>query len=144
MSLIKRNSGGTIPFRNILGDFFSNDELLFDRMVNREFIPAVNIYEKDKTYEIEFVVPGMKKDDFKVKVENDVLTVSAERKEEKKEVEKNYTRQEYSFNSFSRSFTLPDNAKSEEIKAHYEDGLLKLTILKNAATVSKVKEIAVL
>lgn len=144
MSLIKRTTGGTIPFRNILGDFFSGDDLLFDRMINRDFIPAVNIFEGDKTYEIEFVVPGMKKNDFKVTVENDILTVSAEKKEEKKEVEKNYTRQEYSFNSFSRSFNLPENAKSEDIKAHYEDGLLKLIILKKAMTVSKAKEIAVL
>lgn len=143
MTIIKKTNGGLVPFRSILGDFFTSDDLLFNRMTNREFVPAVNIFEKDKSFEIEFVVPGMKKEDFNVKVDNDILTVSAEMKEEKKEIEKNFTRQEYTLNSFSRAFSLPENAQSENIKAHYEDGLLKLTIMKKAMTVSKAKEIAV-
>ncbi|MEI5579364.1 Hsp20/alpha crystallin family protein, partial [Streptomyces brasiliscabiei] len=86
--------------------------------------PAVNVSETDKNYEIEVAAPGMKKDDFKVKVENGAIHISAERKEEKEEKQKNYTRQEYSYNSFSRSFTLPEDVKEDDIKAQYEDGVL--------------------
>lgn len=144
MTLVKKTNGGFVPFRSILSDFFSADDLLFDRMVDRDFIPAVNISETDKSFDVDFVVPGMKKSDFKVKVENNQLVVSAEKKEEKMEKEKNYTRQEYNYNSFMRSFTLPENAKAEDIKAHYEDGILRLSVAKKVITVSKAKEIAVL
>jgi HSP20 family protein len=144
MSLVKRNNGGFFPFRGLLSDFFEGEDLSLDRLWNKEMsMPAVNISEGDKTYEIELAVPGMRKNDFKVKVENGVLTISAEREEEKKEKEKNYTRREYSYNSFKRSFTLPENVKEDDIKAHYEDGVLKLTVAKKVMTVSKAKEIAV-
>lgn len=72
-----------------------------------------------------------------------MITVSAERQEEKEEKKKTYTRQEYSYNSFNRTFTLPDNAKEDDIKASYENGVLKLDIAKKALTVSKAKEIAI-
>ena len=143
MSLIKRNNGGLVPFRGLLSDFFETDDLLFNRLFTKDFIPAVNISESDKSFEIELVAPGLKKNDFKVNVENGVLTISAEHEEESKEKNKNYTRLEYSYNSFSRSFTLPDNSKEDDIKANYADGLLKLTVAKKAITVSKAKEIAV-
>ena len=143
MSIIKRNNGGLMPFRSLLSDFFEAEDLSFDRLWNKNSIPAVNVSEQDKNYEIELAVPGMHKDDFKVKIENGVLTISAEKKEEKEKKEKNYTRQEYSYTSFSRSFTLPENAKEEDIKAHYEDGVLKLSVAKKVAAISKVKEIAV-
>ena len=143
MSLIKKTNGGLVPFRGMLSDFFETDDLLMNRLFKKEFVPAVNVSETDKSFEIELVAPGLKKNDFKVKVENGVLTISAEHSEEKKENEKNYTRQEYNYNSFSRSFTLPDNSKEDDIKANYTDGLLKLSVAKKAITVSKSKEIAV-
>ena len=114
-----------------------------EKFWNKNWVPAANVSETDKSYEIEVAAPGMRKGDFKVKVEKGILTISAERKEEKEEKNKNYTRQEYSYNSFSRSFTMPDDAKEEDIKAHYEDGMLKLSIAKKAVAVSKAKEIAV-
>lgn len=143
MSLLKRNNGGFAPFRGLLSDFFETDDLMLNRLFIKDFVPAVNISETDKSYDIELVAPGLKKNDFKVNVENGVLTISAEHEEEIKEKKKNYTRQEYSYNSFSRSFTLPDNSKEDDIKANYADGLLKLIIAKKAVTVSKAKEIAV-
>ena len=143
MSLIKRNNGGFYPLRGLLSDFFEADDLNLNRLWNRDWLPAVNVSESDKSYDIELAAPGMRKNDFKVKVENGVLTISAEREEEKKEKEKNYTRREYNFNSFSRSFTLPENAKEDDIKAQYQDGVLKLTVAKKAVAVSKAKEIAV-
>jgi HSP20 family protein len=143
MSLLKRNNGGYFPFRSLMSDFFDNDGFVFDKFFNNESMPAVNISESEKGYEIELAAPGMKKDDFKVKVENGVLVISAERKEEKEEKKKNYTRQEYNYSSFSRSFTLPENAKEEDLHAKYEDGLLRLTVGKKEAVASKTKEIPV-
>ena len=143
MSLIKKSNGGFFPQRSLLNDFFGAEGVTFDRLFNGESFPAVNITENDKNFEIELAAPGMRKNDFKVKVENGVLTISAERKEEKEEKKKNYTRQEYSYNSFCRSFTLPENVKEDDIKAHYEDGVLKLGLTKKVATISKAKEIAV-
>lgn len=142
MSLVKRNNSllGFTPWFN---DFFGADDLTFDRMWNKQWVPAVNVSEDEKHFEIEFAAPGMSKEDFKIKVENGILTVSAERKEEKEVKQKNYTRQEFNFNSFSRSFTLPDNIKEDDIKARYEYGVLKLDVAKKEVTVSKVKEVKV-
>lgn len=142
MSLVKRNK---LPwgFSPMFSDFFGADDLTFDNAFNRDWVPAVNVAETDKQFEIEFAVPGMKKEDFKINIENNVLTVSAERKEEKEEKKKNYTRQEYSYNSFTRSFTLPENVKHDDIKAQYKDGVLKLDIAKEDVVVSKVTEIRV-
>lgn len=143
MSLIKRNGGGYFPLRSLMSDFFDNDGFVFDKMLNNETLPAVNISENEKNYEIELAVPGMKKEDFKVKVENGVLTIAAEKREEKEEKRKNFTRQEYNYSSFRRSFTLPENAKEDNLQAHYDNGLLKLTVAKKVATPAKVKEIPV-
>ncbi|MFM7901713.1 MAG: Hsp20/alpha crystallin family protein [Bacteroidota bacterium] len=142
MSIIKKNQGGYFSFRPFFNEFF-NDRVSLDRFFDGEEFPAVNIVEGEKNYEIEVAAPGMKKDDFKIEIENGLLTISAERKEEKKEEKKNYTRQEYYYNSFSRSFTLPENAKEDGLSAKYEDGMLRLTVAKKAVTVSKAREIEV-
>jgi len=142
MSILKKTNGGMVPYRGLLGNFFDTDDLL-NRFWTNEMVPAVNVSETDKTFEVELAAPGMKKSDFKVKVDNGMLTISAEKEEDKKEKDKEYTRREYSFNSFSRTFTLPENAKEEDIKAHYEDGVLQLSIAKKAVTTSKTKEIAI-
>lgn len=144
MTLLKKNNGGLVPFRSILSELMDTDGFFPNQHWTKDWVPAVNISETDKNYEIEMAAPGMRKNDFKVAINKGILTVSAERKEEKEEKKKNYTRQEYNYNSFQRSFTLPDDVKEEDVKAHYEDGLLKLTIAKKAAAVSKTKEIAVL
>ena len=93
-------------------------------------IPAVNITENKDDFKISLAVPGMKKEDLRIDVDGDLLTISAEKKEEKEEKEKMYTRREYSFSSFSRSFTIPQGTKADKIEAHYEDGVLKLTLPK--------------
>jgi HSP20 family protein len=145
MTMLTKFNGGFTPFRSLLSDFFEGENLSLDRFFPETtgWMPAVNISETDKTYEIEMAVPGMKKNDFKIKTDDRILTISAERKEEKEEKKKNFTRQEYRYNSFERSFTLPENAKEEDIKAHYEDGILKLVMAKKAITVSKAKEITI-
>ena len=113
-----------LSFRPMINDFFDTDRFLFDKLWNNETIPAVNIMENEKGFDIELAAPGLKKNDFKVKLENGMLTISAEKKEEKEEKTNKYTRQEFRYNAFTRSFTLPENAKEDDVQAHYEDGVL--------------------
>lgn len=143
MNRSNSSNGGLVPFRSLLSDIFDREGFTDDRFWNKNWVPAVNVAEGDQNYEIEVAAPGMKKSDFKVQVENGILTISAERKTEKEEKKKNYSRQEYSYNSFTRSFTMPTDVKEEEIKAQYEDGVLKLTVAKKATAVSNVKQITV-
>jgi len=128
MNLIKFHKH---PFYNGLLNDFEND--LFKHMNNSD-VPAVNIQEDEKYFLLELAVPGMKKDDFKIDLENQVLTISSEIKEETEETENNYTRREFVYNSFSRSFTLPKSIVAEKIKADYKDGILKISLPKNKET----------
>jgi HSP20 family protein len=107
-------------------------------------VPSVNITENEKEFKIEMAAPGLERKDFKVEVDNGVLCISSEKEEESKEERMNYTRREYSYNSFSRSFALPDNSIPEKINAKYENGLLNITLPKKEVTVTKpAKEIKV-
>lgn len=119
---------------NLLGSFLSDDFMNwpgynFDK--GKKFNPAVNISETDDSYELELVSPGMKKEDFKIEMEDDVLTISADVKHESKEQNKNFTRKEFSRQSFKRSFRLTeDKIKQDAIKASYEDGVLNISLPK--------------
>ncbi|TND06542.1 MAG: HSP20 family protein [Bacteroidetes bacterium] len=143
MTLIKTNNGNTPAFRTLLSDFFDGEKFFNDDFFAGSRLPAVNVCENEKDFQVELAAPGLKKEDFKVYIKNDVLHISAEKKEEKEEKEKNYTRREFSYNSFSRSFSMPDNINPDEISARYHDGVLKLTILKKVPSTPKNKEIAV-
>lgn len=101
----------------------------FRDMFGKTF-PAVNIRENENAFIVDFAAPGFKKEDFKIKVAGDTLQVSVEKKEEKKEEKENYTRREFSFNSFSRAFTLPESADHEKTEAKYENGILQVTVHK--------------
>ncbi|HEY4800819.1 MAG TPA: Hsp20/alpha crystallin family protein [Bacteroidia bacterium] len=100
-------------------------------------IPDMNIIENNKDFTVEIAAPGLEKKDFKVEVENGMLTVSAEKEKEEKENSKNYRRREFSYSSFSRSFSLPDNVIPDKVDAHYENGILKLTLPKKEITITK-------
>ncbi len=141
-NLVKSNRA-LAPWR----DFFNVDNFFDGGWMNkweRDF-PAVNISENEKSYSVEVVAPGFKKEDFKLKVEDDILTISAESKSEKKEngKEKEYTRREYSYNSFTRSFRLPENVKDDSIAATYKDGVLTLELPKSKVQVKATKEITI-
>ncbi len=107
-------------------------------------IPAVNITEHKNAYEVSLAVPGMKKDDFKIDVEGNMLTISSEKEESKEEKDKKFTRKEYNYTSFSRSFTLPAEINKEKIDAKYDNGILKISLpRKEEAKKLTAKNIAV-
>jgi HSP20 family protein len=108
-------------------EWFDNGGSLMGRMMT---VPAVNIVEDKNDYKVSLAVPGMKKDDFNIDVEGNMLTISSEKEESKEEKDEKYNRKEYSYSSFSRSFTLPEEVNKEKIEAKYEDGLLKLVLPK--------------
>lgn len=108
-------------------------------------IPSVNVRETPKDYVLEVAAPGLERKDFNIEIDNHTLRISAEKeenKEEKKESE-GYSRKEYSFSSFSRSFALPENVKEGDIDAKYENGILKLTVPKAKESPKAVKKISV-
>lgn len=137
----KHNSTPANSFNHLLNDIFGG-ETITKNFANR-FYPAVNIKEDNKAFEIAMAVPGINKDEIKVAVEHDVLTISYEHKNEANEQNENYTRREYSYQSFSRSFTLPKSADADKIAAVYTNGELMLTIPKKEAAKPLVKEITV-
>ena len=100
-------------------------------------IPTANVSENPKEYILELAAPGLQRQDFNIEMENNCLIISSEKEEEKKEEEEGYSRKEYSFNSFSRTFSLPENIKEENIEAKYADGILKISIPKQKETPSK-------
>lgn len=106
----------------------------FERTSSFGQLPSANVIEGEKEFKIELAAPGMKKDEFKVEINNGQLTISSEKKDEKEEKGKNYTRQEFSYRSFTRSFLLPENVNAEKINAKYDDGILKLTLPKKEGT----------
>ena len=135
MTLVKRNGNLLNPLPVLFDDFFNRD--LFN-WGNTNFsdtnttIPAVNIKETAENYEVEVAAPGMTKNDFKVELDGNALTISSERSHQKEEREdERYTRKEFSFQSFQRTFTLQkDVVDIEKIQAKYENGLLHLLIPK--------------
>ncbi|MES2265816.1 MAG: Hsp20/alpha crystallin family protein [Bacteroidota bacterium] len=144
MTLVKFNNGlknNAHPFFNDVFDSLLNDSFISDKLVAR--VPAVNIAENDNEFHIELAVPGLKKDDFKINLDKNILTVSAEKKTEASAESKKYSKREYSYNSFVRSFTLPDSVDHSKIEADYADGILKLTVAKREEAKFQSREIAV-
>ena len=132
MTLLTKTSPLLSNTPSLMSGFFDDD-----RFWNFDFgngliakMPSANIIENDEDYVVELATPGMTKKDFTIEADKGTLTVSSEKKEEKEEKEDNYTRKEFSYNSFSRSFALPDITDAEHIKAKYEEGVLRIVIPK--------------
>ncbi|RDC55985.1 Hsp20/alpha crystallin family protein [Pedobacter chinensis] len=123
-------------FESVLGDTFFSE-----RRTNS--VPSVNISESNEEYHIELAAPGLKKEDFKVSVERDMLTISTEKSMETQNEGKTYNRREFSYAAFTRAFTLPESADVDHIQASYTDGILKLNLPKKeeARAVSRQIEI---
>jgi len=143
MTLVKFNNrpkNYANPFNDVF-DSILNDTFISDKLVSRT--PAVNIAENDNGFEIELAVPGLKKEDFKINLDKNVLSVSAEKKTEENAENKKYSKHEFSYNSFVRSFTLPDTADHSKIDADYTDGVLTLSVAKREEAKFQSREIAV-
>ena len=93
-------------------------------------VPAVNISENQNEYMVSVAAPGLKKNDFNIDVEGNMLTISCEKEENMEDDNQRHTRREYSYTSFSRSFTLPEDVMKDKIEASYEDGVLKINLPK--------------
>ncbi|MEP2773073.1 MAG: Hsp20/alpha crystallin family protein [Fulvivirga sp.] len=128
MTLIKRSND---MFPTFFDDFFGRD-WFFNNDQQGSTLPSVNIKENEDGYAVEMAAPGMNKKDFKVELDNDTLTISYEKEEstENKNDEGRYTKREFNYQSFSRSFTLPNTVEADKIEAKYKDGLLTLSIPK--------------
>ncbi len=137
MTIVKRNGSGQYHFPQLFDDFFNRDIFnwgLTNYSNTNTTIPAVNIKETADNYEVEVAAPGMNKKDFSVQLEDNILTISSEKEIEKEQNENDnprYAVREFSYQSFSRTFTLQKNVvDTENIQATYEDGVLHLVIPK--------------
>ncbi len=137
MSLVRKNN---VLFPSLLNEFLRPD--WFGGMENfSSTVPAVNIKDNEKDFEIELAVPGMKKGDFNIEVDENVLTISAEAKTSKDLSEENFTRREFSYTSFKRAFTLPETIDEDKIVASYENGVLKFKLPKREEALPKPKRL---
>jgi HSP20 family protein len=126
-SLPNTNSNTNFPeWSNWLDDIFNRDlPSVFTSNFNPGIsLPKVNIKETAETFIVEMAVPGLKKSDFQIDLDNQVLVISSEVKEENEHKEENYTRREFGYSSFKRTFTLPESVNNEKIDASYKDGIL--------------------
>ena len=115
-------------FPKLFTDFFDDDVEFSTSWPSK--VPAANISENDNEFTVELAAPGLEKKDFQINIENGNLAISCEKKDESEVKEKDYTRKEFSYSSFYRSFMLPDSVDQDKIKANYQDGVLKLALPK--------------
>ncbi|HEV8513953.1 MAG TPA: Hsp20/alpha crystallin family protein [Cyclobacteriaceae bacterium] len=148
-TLVRQNSTLFPLLPSLLEDFF-NREWADSSLANKAFaatLPAVNVREDNDQFTIEVAAPGMKRDDFKVELDQNVLTILSHKEESQAEQNEitNYTRREFNYQSFQRSFTLPENkVEGEKIAARYIDGILLISVpKKEEAKVKPVKQITV-
>ncbi len=132
--MIARINRGYLPTSR--DDFFNNRYFnSFNTATHKVNSPAVNVIESDNDIMIEVAVPGLSKQDFKIEVEDDLLTVSAEQSEKKEENKPQYTRREFSYANFKRSFQLPETIDQEQIKASHDAGIVSIQLPKKEEVV---------
>ena len=134
MNLIRYNSAlndyTPTSFNNLIDRFF-NDKLTRSGGSAYSFVPRVDILEEDEAFEVHVAVPGMSKDDFKIDLNDNYLTISGERKFNRERKEDNFYLMETQYGTFSRSFSLPENVDASKISAKYVNGILEVTIPKD-------------
>jgi len=142
MTLVKFNNRtrNTAPYFNNVFDSLFSEAINKNLTVNK--VPGVNILETENAYKIEVAAPGLNKEDFQINVKKDTLSVWAEKNGEAQEEKKDYTRKEFDYYSFARSFILPETVNTDQISAEYINGILNITIGKDTAQ-SQSKEIKV-
>lgn len=129
MTLLKfpaKNTEAVNPFVHSVFDNLFNDSFVNDRLVAR--VPAVNIIEDEKAFSIELAAPGLEKSDFKINVDKNIITLAVEKEVSKDSEGIIYSKKEFNYSSFSRSFTLPETVDYSNIEASYVDGILTVKI----------------
>ncbi|MFC1224729.1 heat shock protein Hsp20 [Pedobacter suwonensis] len=143
MTLVNFNNRtrNTAPYFNNVFDSLFSDAVSKNKMVDKS--PNVNIHENEAAYVIELAAPGLKKEDFQINLKKDTLSVWAEVKKDENQVAKDFTRKEFDYSSFARSFNLPDTADGDKITAEYKDGILSINISKKDTAKLQHREIVV-
>lgn len=139
MTLVKWNGNGNANpiFSNLLENFFGKD---VNDFVGRDFttsVPAVNIAQTPEAFKVEVAAPGLKKEHFQITLDNQVLTISSNIEQKNEAEEGKYSRKEFSYRSFKRSFTLPKTVDTERIEAKYTDGVLYINLPKREESKEK-------
>ena len=141
MSLVRYNSvvNDFVPtsFSNVIDRFFNDSVARSGGSTAYSFVPKVDVFEEEKAFEVHVAVPGMNKEDFKIDLNEDRLTISGERKYSKEKKENSMRSIETSYGSFSRTFTLPDNIDLNRIEAEYKNGILEITLPKDEKKIIK-------
>lgn len=142
MTLVKNN---TVPFNHLFDELLNSFPTTWGKDAQQAAaVVPVNIHETNEGYDVELNAPGRNKEDFKVNVENGLLTISYEKKENLEQKDYKTIRREFSFRSFKRSFTLDEKINADAIQARYENGVLKLYLPKKEEVKVSPKEITIL
>lgn len=138
---LEKPAGYNTPLTGLLGDFFG------DAFFNGDlasYVPAVNVSKEKDELQFELSAPGFTKEEIKVEVDNGVLTITGEHKQEQESKEKSYFRKEFTFGSFKRSFNLPEEFDADNISARYENGILRLTVPQKEQAKPSSREITIM
>ena len=137
MNLIQRTSNPLFP--SLLDEFFGSDTP-FLGLSNRSHVPSVNISETDTNFELALAAPGKTRKDFNVELDDHVLTISSESKHEDESKTDQYTRREFRYDNFQRSFRLPETVDTAGIKAKYDNGILTISLPKHEEAIPEPKK----
>ncbi|MEA5141337.1 Hsp20/alpha crystallin family protein [Arcicella rigui] len=147
MKLVRFNNPAFQFFNEDFNNIFKNLDTMYPSKHQHNIafnnIPAVNVKENDGAFEIEVAAPGLKKEDFKLSLHENRLSISTKKEQSSEEKTEQYTRQEFNYSSFQRTFTLPKSVDGEKIEATYSDGILHVNLPKKEEIKPAVKEIVV-
>lgn len=142
MTLVKFNNpkkaNGYLTFNELFDSFFNDD---YVAQTPSQYVPAVNVSETENAFILDLAAPGLKKEDFKIALDKDVLTISADVKSETQEEGKKVNKREFNYQAFSRSFNLPELVDYNKIEAAYENGILQVNIPKKEAAKVQSRQI---
>lgn len=140
MNLLKTTARNTPWLPTSFDDFFHNDWVLN----TTSSVPAVNVQELEKSFQLELATPGLKKEDLSIELDNDVLSIASSSAQDKERKEGTFTQREFGYHSFRRSFSIPETVDVQKIKATYADGILTLNLPKRKEALPQpVKQITI-